>query len=176
MMKVFALCHDKVGVFTAFSLLDRQQRRANKPATNGESEMPASEATIDPSRVPEDTLTGECSICRKKVSSADADGFCWCLFCTEPDFCIDCVRKMQGGDLRWYSCNPKHEFVHLRHTEYADEDIAEQKIRIEWDMEDLGDGRFDRKGGRVVDLQDWIKLLREAWKIPEPESESRAQK
>lgn len=64
-------------------------------------------------------------------------------------------------------CSPDHKLVHLYHTENSKEEVLKDNVRIDWEWEDLGDGRFARKGGRIVFVPEWVAELRRIWKIPE---------
>ena len=65
-----------------------------------------------------------------------------------------------------YICHPDHEFWRMKHCDYPEEDIEGMKVRIEWTAKWNEDGSdYTREAGRVVDLKDWLEILRKDWGI-----------
>lgn len=170
-----ALTHsgDIVGALSVFSLFDRKQSLgAQTGFVNGELEVKevAGENCLAFSR--------GCDMCSKALSSFNPDGIWWCCYCPDVDYCADCFVKLRNGHAKRRYCNPNHEFIHLCHTSHDDDDVSPNQIRIDWEMErdSSVEGKFMRKGGRVVDIKDWLEMLRKDWNLPEPTTQTVAQK
>lgn len=115
----------------------------------------------------------DCGSCGRKNVHED---FWCCQFCYEWILCNACHQDFIAHRLKLHRCNPEHKFICFYHPEYSREEQEGTKVRIDWEYVDLRDGRFERRGGRIVELSEWVEQLRVMWKIPEPDKEIRAQK
>jgi len=169
---------DKVGALTAWSLLDKRSR-AKKGSTELAHQDQPTNGRNEWQPKSDDCLIAFCDICSELMESSTPEGIWYCRFCPRTPLCRNCILKLQNRELdvlRMDVCSPEHEFWHFYHTDYTPEEIAPGKVRIEWELQELGDGKFERKGGRVVDLKDWIDQLRVNWELPALDIESHAQK
>ncbi|KAJ9603192.1 hypothetical protein H2200_012487 [Cladophialophora chaetospira] len=174
--RVLCACDDQIGALSAMSLLDREITK-ERFLSNPHSECP--ERSWD---VRDRLKTGWCHTCDgcgKDLFSADVDGMWWCRFCPNFDLCTDCKNKHGAETLRLELCSPGHvdSFVQMHHSGYTDDDLQDGKVKIDWEYVDDGKGGFTRKGGRIVNLEDWVEELRLKWNLPRPQGDgSRAQK
>lgn len=163
---------DKVGTLTAFSLLDRHRQSQADHANS----ITSTNEVLPTQSLVADSIVNQCDSCRRMISSADPDGLRWCQYCADFDLCSECHRQFVSHNLHLPYCDPDHKFMHLYHTEYAEEEIAHDMVRIDWEWKDLGNGRFAREGGRIVATSEWFEQLRVMWGLPEPQMGLRAQK
>lgn len=171
LLRVLCSVGDEEGTLTAFTLLDRQRRSHSAIVETRSGIGKTSEAPMQII----DSMVHQCDGCRRDVSSADPEGFWWCQFCADFDLCPNCHEKFVSRKLSLHLCNPDHVFIHLYHTEYKEEEVAHGMIRVDWDWEDLGDGKFIREGGRIITVTEWLGQLRTSWKIIELQTNLTAQ-
>lgn len=100
----------------------------------------------------------------------------YCQFCADFDLCSSCHELFVEKKLNLHFCDPSHNFMHMYHTEYTADERAQRKIRINWEWKSDKDGKFSRKGGRIVEVAEWLEILRMDWKLPQLDEKIRAQK
>lgn len=169
LLALFCSLGDRVGALTAFSLLDRPQKTPTGDDTQTSIQNSGADTTND-------SLTRRCDSCRQTISSASADGLCYCQFCADFDLCSSCRKLFVAKKLNLHFCDPSHNFMHMYHTKYTAEERAQGKIRIDWEWVQHEDGTFSRKGGRIVEVAEWLENLRMDWKLPQLDKKIRAQK
>ena len=94
-----------------------------------------------------------------------ADNMWCCKFCHDVQFDDRCLKLLQEGKLERYICSPDHDWLHVpawSDKEYGE--IGERRVKIGGE---LVDGK--RVGGRVVEVSEWLDILRDEWGIPKPE-------
>jgi len=168
--QAFSCYHDDVNARIAFSLLDRKSRRKR---SSREEDSHQNIQPID-SSIPEDSADRFCDICREMLPSSGGYWICRC--CAHIDLCDKCMEGFRKGDKTCELCSPDHDFVHLYHPDCAEDEIADGKLFVDWQIEYADDGSFTRSGGRLASLDEWLEQIRQAWDLPPPSTDTRAQR
>lgn len=125
-----------------------------------------------------------CDFCNKDLCSwaVDQEQW-WCRYCPEVTFCTPCKDKLQLNQREKYVCGPNHDLVLVQHPDYNEEEIKGTNVRIGWKWENVQtagtDGEMitkrERVGGRIVDLKEWVEILRVEWGVTATQSEGKVQ-
>lgn len=168
--RAFSCYNEDVNAHIAFSLLDRESRR-KRSSLREASQKPTKVGIGDD---PDDDVQRWCDICG--VAMPSRMGYWICRCCGEVDLCSKCMQKFRKGDTAFELCSPDHSFLHLYHPDCAEDEIADGKVFVDWQIEYTDDGSYTRKGGRLVDLDEWLEQIRRAWDLPTPSINARAQR
>ncbi|MCJ1368888.1 hypothetical protein MMC20_000095 [Loxospora ochrophaea] len=104
-----------------------------------------------------------------KKSMAHGDSFWFCKVCYDIGFDDGCMEKLHKGTLSRFVCSLDHEWLHLPSVdEYQTTGI--DRVRVGGELQD---GK--RVGGQIVDVKEWLDMVREKWGIEKPKSAVQAE-
>ena len=101
--------------------------------------------------------------CGKVWTFAD-DMWC-CKYCPDTVFCRECRQKVEDRTLERYWCHAGHDWLYV--PPWSDEEfhrIGRGRVRIEGEVVN-----GTRVGGRIVEIKEWLNMIRTGWGIEIPE-------
>lgn len=115
------------------------------------------------------------------ISYFENEEIWWCKYCPFLRLCTPCKEKLQNGTLESYRCSPEHPLLLTKHFEYSKEELKGSNVLIDWkltesevDVEENGvvkkSIKRERTGGRIVELKEWLDILRAEWNITKTSS------
>lgn len=173
--RIFCAIGDVVSMLSAFSLYDRAITRVRFSNHEERGTLERQWTTRERAAT---GIVRTCTLCNRTIYSSDVSGIWWCRFCPNFELCNECKEKYEEDIIRHERCSRQHvsSYVHLKHFDYTEADLAGQRVRIDWKFVSDNSGGCSRRGGRVVELEDWMEEIRVLWELPEPEGKgSRAQ-